>query len=298
MPRDLKGKRREPNKRLFNNLPIERLEPKDQPYLIWDTKQDRLAIRVEPSGHCSYKVIYSRHGRPRWYNIGKVNAVDLAAARKLAGKIMTRVADGEDPQADRKAERNQGTFEELAKSYVDQYARRENKSWKQADALVKKHLIPKWGKLKAADISRSEVKRISKINAPIVANQVLASASAIFSWAIKEELAGIKINPCAKVDRNDTKERERILSDSEISKFWTAFDDVGLVEGAALKVILLTGQRPGEVIGPVLCHMSPTAAYGQQSQIWHQFKTCHCHCQAGPMRVETGQYPSARYWPK
>lgn len=147
--------------------------------------------------------------------------------------------------------------------------------------------------------SRSEVKvRISKINAPIVANQVLASASAIFSWAIKEELAGIKINPCAKVDRNDTKERERILSDSEISKFWTAFDDVGLVEGAALKVILLTGQRPGEVIGPVLCHMSPTAAYGQQSQIWHQFKTCHCHCQAGPMRVETGQYPSARYWPK
>jgi integrase len=76
---------------------------------------------------------------------------------------------------------------------------------------------------------------------------VLASASAIFSWAIKEELAGIKINPCAKVDRNDTNERERILSDSEIPKFWTAFDTVGLVEGAALKVILLTGQRPGEV---------------------------------------------------
>jgi integrase len=260
MPRDLQGKRREPNKRLLNNLLIERLEPKDQPYLIWDTKQDRLAIRVEPSGHCSYKVIYSRHGRPRWYNIGKVNAVDLAAARKLAGKIMTRVADGEDPQADRKAERNQGTFEELAKSYVEQYAKKKNKSWKQADDLVKKHLIPKWGKLKAADISRSEVKtRISKIEAKIVANQVLASASAIFSWAIKEELAGIKINPCAKIDRNETKtaKSDRILSDSEIPKFWTAFNDVGLVEGLALKMILLTGQRPGEIRHMRTEHLTP-----------------------------------------
>ena len=30
-------------------------------------------------------------------------------------------------------------------------------------------------------------------------------------------------------------------------QFWAAFDDAGLVAGAALKMILLTGQRPGEV---------------------------------------------------
>jgi integrase len=37
------------------------------------------------------------------------------------------------------------------------------------------------------------------------------------------------------------------LSDSELPKFWAAFDSIDLVEGAALKVLLLTGQRPGEV---------------------------------------------------
>jgi integrase len=36
------------------------------------------------------------------------------------------------------------------------------------------------------------------------------------------------------------------MSNSEIPLFWSAFDAEGL-EGAALKMILLTGQRPGEV---------------------------------------------------
>ena len=55
----------------------------------------------------------------------------------------------------------------------------------------------------------------------------------------------MKINSCQEVERNATASRERILSDSEIPKFWAAFDDV--FEGALLKMILLTGQRPGEV---------------------------------------------------
>ena len=78
-----------------------------------------------------------------------------------------------------------------------------------------------------------------------MANQILAAASAIFTWAIREEI--LKANPCQQVERNKTKSRERVLSDSEIPKFWAAFDDFGLVVSSALKVILLTGQRPGEV---------------------------------------------------
>src|SRR5262249_7078216 len=83
-----------------------------------------------------------------------------------------------------------------------------------------------------------------KIEAPILANQVLASASAIFSWAIKQGI--MSHNPCKLIERNETRSRERVLSDSEIPKFWAALGKHGLT-GTALKVILLTGQRPGEV---------------------------------------------------
>jgi len=62
---------------------------------------------------------------------------------------------------------------------------------------------------------------MARIDAPIVANQTLAAASAIFAWAIREQI--VKTNPCSLVERNETKSRERVLSDSEIPKFWKAF---------------------------------------------------------------------------
>jgi integrase len=48
------------------------------------------------------------------------------------------------------------------------------------------------------------------------------------------------------VDRNATASRERVLSDTEVPLFWEAFGKAG-VPGMALQVLLLTGQRPGEV---------------------------------------------------
>ena len=103
----------------------------------------------------------------------------------------------------------------------------------------RRHLLPRWGKLKATAITRADVRAVMiRIDAPIVANQVLASASAIFSWAIKQEI--LTVNPCKLVDRNPTTDRERVLSDAEVKLLWEKLDP-------ALKLILLTGQRPGEV---------------------------------------------------
>ena len=87
---------------------------------------------------------------------------------------------------------------------------------------------------------------MAAIAAPVLANQVLASASAIFSWAIREEL--IKDNPARLVDRNKTGIRERVLSDSENSRrSGQRSDHSSVLQGTALKLILLSGQRPGEV---------------------------------------------------
>ncbi len=45
---------------------------------------------------------------------------------------MNQVAKGKDPQADRRAHRQLGTFEELASRYVEEYAKKKNRSWEQA----------------------------------------------------------------------------------------------------------------------------------------------------------------------
>jgi integrase len=232
-----------PNKRNLSDAFLRSVKPDPQRVTMWwDSKQHGLVFALQPSGHRAWKVVYSR-GRPRWYHIGDAQAIGLADARKLANCVMFEVAEGKDPVAERIAGRGKGTFEELAARYLNEHAKKKNRSWKQADALVRKYLLPRWGKL--ASVTRRDVEvMFESIEAPILANQVIAAASAIFSWAVKKEI--IAINPCVGVDRHETRSRKRVLSDSEITQFWAAFGNAGVV-GVALKINLLVGQRPGEV---------------------------------------------------
>jgi integrase len=231
------------NRRALTELYVRRARAEIAPINVWDTRERGLVLRIQPTGTRAFKVVYSRRGRPRWYHIGWV---PLSDARRIAARIRLAVAEGKDPAAERKAERGAGTFAELADRYLDEHARRRNKSWAQGRSLIERYVFPRWGKLDAKSIARPDAKALAgSIDAPVLANQVLAATSAIFSWAIKMEI--VAVNPCRGVDRNETRSRERVLSDSEIPLFWSAFDDAGLVKSAALKTILLTGQRPGEV---------------------------------------------------
>jgi integrase len=237
--------KREARKRQLTELYVKKLKPQSHAFLVWDTKQHGLALQTQPTGAKAWKAIYSRHGRPRWLHLGKASAIGLADARTLAAEAMLAVAKGKDPAAEKRAERGAGTFADLAARYVG-HAKTKNKSWQQGERLVERYALPRWGKLQANSITRADVKAmLGRIeNAPVLQNQVLASVSAVFSWAVREEI--LPANPCKLVARNETRSRERILSDSEITKFWTAFEDSD-EQGRALKAILLLGQRPGEV---------------------------------------------------
>ena len=238
--------KRAADKRRITELTVSKAKAKTTAYLIWDTKQGGLALRVQPTGAKAWVVVYSRHGRSRWLTLGKADAIGLSDARRLAAKAMLAVAEGKDVAAEKKAARGAGTFADLAAKYLELYAKKHNKSWSQAARLIRVHALPRFAKLQASSITRGDVKQMmARIEAPIVANQTLAAVSAIYSWGVKEEI--VTTNPCKLVERNPTKARERVLSDSELPQFWKAFGDLDPVRGAALKMILLTGQRPGEV---------------------------------------------------
>jgi integrase len=232
-------------KQVLNERLIRSAKSATRVTLMWDADTRGLVLAVRSNGRKTWKFIYSYRARTRWYLVGDADAMPLADARKRARELRVQVDQGTDPQAERKAKRGTGTFAELAQRYRNEYAKTHNKSWKQAAALVDRFLIPRWGKLQVSDITRTDVATvIAAVGKPVLANAVLASASGIFAWLIKQEI--ITANPCALVERNDVKSRERILSASELPRFWQAFDDAGDA-GTSLKLILLTGQRPGEV---------------------------------------------------
>src|SRR4051812_33040940 len=111
-----------------------------EPGLVWDAYQPGLALSVRSTGKKAWKVIYRFHGRPVWLHLGDARSIGLADARRLAARAMLAVAGGQDPAAERRAKRSAGTFADLAAQYLELHAKRHNKSWRQADALVRKHL--------------------------------------------------------------------------------------------------------------------------------------------------------------
>jgi integrase len=235
------------NKRKLTQIYVERIRPQPKSFCAWDSEQKGLCLQVRPNGYRAYKVVYPFQGRTRWFHLAAVNEISLGQARKLAQEVMYRKAQGHDPQGDKRAQRKSLNFRDLVETYFRQYAEKANRSWPQSRKLVDRYLLPRWGRLVPSSITRAHVKAVMReLTAPVLANQTLAAASAIFSWAIREEVAGVTANPCLKVKRNAVSSRERILSDSELPLFWTAFGQAGEA-GKALKLILLTGQRPGEV---------------------------------------------------
>jgi integrase len=205
----------------------------------------REALQVQPTGYRAYKLIYRYGNRPRWHHIGAADAIALADARKIAAELMLEVILGKDPAAERRTGRQTISFGVLAERYRKEYAMRKNKSWKQAANLIDRYVLPQWGGIPAATITRADVRALfGKINAPIQANQVLKSVSAIFSWGEAQEL--VSNNPCRGVERHATTSRKRVLSDMELPLFWHAFDTADLA-GCVLQVLLLTGQRSAEV---------------------------------------------------
>src|SRR5215469_16326711 len=154
--------RTEANKQKLMPPTVNKLRPTNQAYLVWDTYQRGLALQIQPTGYRSYKLIYRFHGRPRWYHIGAADAIGLAEARKLAAELMLEVIRGKDPAAEKRAERGAGTFAELALKYVDQHAKKRNKSWKHAAALVQRNVTPRWSKLQADAVTRADVKALMR----------------------------------------------------------------------------------------------------------------------------------------
>jgi integrase len=229
-----------PNKRKLTDLYVRTVKPETRRCVVWDTKAPGLALSIEPTGSLAWKYVYRFGNRPRWLTIGNARAISLAAARRLAIKAALQVAEDVDPQAERMAGRTANTFEALATRYRVEYASKRNKSWRQAAALIDRYVLPKWAKLRAADVKRADVAALHGHygDRPVLANQIVAAASAIFSWCIKQEV--VTSNPCRLVDLNKTTSRERVLSDSEIALLWPHLSP-------GLKLILLTGQRPGEV---------------------------------------------------
>jgi integrase len=178
--------------------------------------------------------------------------IKLADSRKL---LENGIDPGDREVEARKAERAAETLAELAEAYLDKWARPRKRSVAEDERILRKDVIPTWGRRKARDIVRRDViallDRIIDRGSPIAANRTLAVVRRMFGWAASRDI--VPANPCAavKAPGKETR-RDRVLSANEIAVFWRSLEipaiPISQPIRLALKFQLVTGQRKGEVI--------------------------------------------------
>ena len=245
-----------PTVRLTDRL-VKNLKTKKKQEDFWDeTFPGTFGVRVTDRGSKTFILRYRFGGRRRRLTLGRYQVLSLATARKVALEQLGETNKGEDPAEKRRQENNAGTFEELAQSYLDLHARPNKKpaSIKEDTRILDTYLLPAWGRRKFLSITRSDVIGLLdevkfKRGAPVMANRVKALASTIFNFAARKALVPETFaNPCTNVEQ-PTKEtsRDRVLSDDEINLLWEDLEDRGEPTASIYRLVLLTGQRPGEV---------------------------------------------------
>jgi integrase len=174
--------------------------------------------------------------------------VPIADARKRARRALTDIDAGKDPAADKRTVREAGTFGELAEQYVQ--ANKHKRSIREDERIIEVYL-DRFEHVKVGAVSRGDIGSMLQsiaVDAPIMANRVLACIRHIFNWAIG---AGIlESTPCVRLKApGREKARTRTLSDDEIKKVWAALDKAAASVADVYKLRLLTAQRGMEVMG-------------------------------------------------
>lgn len=253
----------------FTDTGIKNLKPKAAKYFLHgDMSNGRHGFAIcvypastkHPSGTKSWFFIYRFEGKRCFLPLGRYPTMSLADASREFERHWQVFASGKNPatvEQDKKTELEAApTIKKLAEEYIERYANPNKKSWLEDQRILEKEVYPSWGKKKAQDITKRHVNdlldKVVDRGSPQTANNIFKIIRKMFNWAVEKDR--IKLSPCLGVKAPaSTNAKDRVLSAVEIKSVWNSLGnpDISMTVEVrqAIKLILLTAQRPGEVSG-------------------------------------------------
>lgn len=235
----------------FKKETIEKLPITETRYYVSDAKMVGLKLAVHPKGKKTYFLCRRVKGKYQRIKIGNYSDLTIDQAREQAKKLNSMITLGNDPQEERRQEREQITFRKLYDVYYNQYAVVYNKRPMDNRKTMELHVFPAIGNQSINNITTERIRKlfieIGDKRAGGTANRILALINSVFNFGIKNNyLSGV--NPCYGIKKFRTKTRDRFLSKEELALFFDAVEEEEQLFKDFFLTLLYTGARKGNVL--------------------------------------------------
>ena len=220
----------------------------------FDTYKDRqekgLILAVTANSVKTFYLLKKISGKAYRLKIGRFPDLNVKEARAKAIEYKNQIAKGCNPAEEKRALSSEVTFKELFDRYINDYAKHNNKCWRDevtAVELKARHLYSK----KLSTISNDDMQRlfrkITEQSGRIAANRFIDRLRAIFNKAIEWGWKGT--NPVLGIKKHKEKSRDRYLLREEMPKFFEALSEEENTKiGDYILLSLLTGARKSNVL--------------------------------------------------
>jgi integrase len=236
----------------FTDKGIANLKPIVKKFYVRDVREG-FALRVMPSGAKTFLYIYTLNGKRKELNLGNYPEVTLATATEKYQEAHIKFNNDVDPKYKEPA-KELVTFQHFSNLYLAEYSKTHHSiSWHKTIKLsLENDVLPYWKDKDIKDIKRVDgielLERVAK-RAPGQAANVHKAARGVLDYALQRGHIeyNVLVGLSKPVPALRPKSRDRVLTEAEIKHVWHSLDDSPI--GRALKLILVTAQRPGEVSG-------------------------------------------------
>jgi integrase len=252
---------------------IKALKPQATPF---ETKDDAITgayVEMRPSGAVSYVLRYRFNDKTCKLTLGRfdVDEGGLAKVRAKAREARNALGQGIDPAAAKReakalraaiARQAEATLESapgaadlvetVTAEFIERYAKPNTRDWKETQRLLERNIVAHWRGRRLSEISKADIHAVLDLmidrGAAVGANRVFAQLRKLCNWAVGRGL--IERSPCEGIDKpsSETK-RDRVLDDRELALVWRGCEAIGFPFGPMTQLLILTGQRRGELAG-------------------------------------------------
>lgn len=228
---------------------VEAAAPRKREYIVIDDQAQGLALRVRPNGSKTWQLRWREDGKLKRVTMGDATKISLADARRRTSEPFLR-----DDREDQKSTPPGSLFGDLAQAYLlsfEQGGRRSDATW----MYIRSQLIPAFGHVPAPELTTPRIAawfHEYSSTRPGGANEALALLARVLKHGRERGLIPPDLpNPCAPIRKNPKRNAGRILSADGLAALGRALkrpDWRDRDAADAIKLILLTGCRSGEII--------------------------------------------------